>query len=147
VPTLGGNPKRVLAGYAVAPSSDGKSLYFTKASTRTVYRADRTGMGEEAVLTMGPAAFGISRIMPFQDGQHLLISSASGISTTEGVQLFVADVENKSVELLTVIQGNPRDLTWLEQGKPCCQLDPRTFLTSDWTHKSLPCRIRITNKK
>jgi Tol biopolymer transport system component/predicted Ser/Thr protein kinase len=117
VPTLGGTPKRVLAGFAVAPSSDGKLLYFTKASTRTIFRADRTGMGEEAVLTLAAGSFGVSRIMPFPDGQHLLIASASGISTTEGVQIFVADVEKKSVELLTVVQGNPRDPAWLDPGK------------------------------
>ncbi|HEX4486502.1 MAG TPA: protein kinase [Terriglobales bacterium] len=117
VPTLGGNSKRVLTGFAVAPSSDGKSLYFTKSSTRALYRADRTGMGEEEILALDPASFGISRIMPYPDGQHLLISSASGISTTEGIQLFVADVEKKTAESLTVVQGNPRDLVWLEPGK------------------------------
>ena len=33
--------------------------------------------------------------MPFPDGKHLLVLTASGISTVEGVQLYVADLENK----------------------------------------------------
>jgi Tol biopolymer transport system component/predicted Ser/Thr protein kinase len=132
VPTLGGTSKRVVAGYAVSPSADGKSLYYTKAASRTVYRADRTGMGEESVFPLDAKSFGIARIMPFPDGKHLLVLAASGISTTEGVQVFVVDVEKKSAEELTWIQGNPSDLVWQEPGKSILVSRTMNGLTNIW---------------
>jgi serine/threonine protein kinase/Tol biopolymer transport system component len=132
VPTLGGAPKRVLAGYAVVPSADGKSLYFTTGRSKIIYRADRSGIGDEEVLTRDKAAFGISRIMPFPDGQHLLIVSSSGISVTEGVELFVADIVKKSAESLTVIDGQPTGASWLEPGKSLLFSRTVSGLTNIW---------------
>ena len=132
VPTLGGSSKRVVAGFAVAPSADGKSLYYTKAASKTIYRADRTGMGEELVFALDPKSLGIARIMPFPDGKRLLVLSASGISTVEGVQVFVVDLEKKSAEDLVVIQGNPSDVVWQEPGKSILLSRTMNGLTNIW---------------
>jgi Tol biopolymer transport system component/predicted Ser/Thr protein kinase len=132
VPTLGGSSKRVVAGYAVSPSADGKSLYYTKAASKTIYRADRTGMGEELVFALDAKSLGIARIMPFPDGKRLLVFSASGISTTEGVQVLVVDVEKKSAEDLVVIQGNPGDMVWQEPGKSILVSRTMNGLTNIW---------------
>ncbi|MDP9337566.1 MAG: hypothetical protein M3P45_01720, partial [Acidobacteriota bacterium] len=132
VPTLGGSSKRVVAGLAVAPSADGKSLYFTKAATKTIYRADRTGMGEESLLALDPKSLNISRIMPFPDGKHLLVLTASGISTVEGVQLYIVDLEKKSADDLVNIQGNPGDVVWQEPGKSILVSRTANGLTNIW---------------
>jgi Tol biopolymer transport system component/predicted Ser/Thr protein kinase len=117
VPTLGGSPKRIVAGFAVAPSADGSSIYYTKRTTRTVYRADRNGMGEEVVLAMDPKSWGMSRIMPFPDGKHLLVLTANTISTADAFQGHIVDLEKKSVEDIAEIQGNPEEASWQEPGK------------------------------
>jgi Tol biopolymer transport system component/predicted Ser/Thr protein kinase len=132
VPTLGGSPKRVVAGYAVAPSADGKSLYYTKATSKIIYRADHTGMGEELVFALDPKSLGISRIMPFPDGKSLLVLAASGISTVSGVQVVVVDMEKKSAEDLINIQGNPSDVVWQEPGKSLLFSRTMTGLTNIW---------------
>jgi Tol biopolymer transport system component/predicted Ser/Thr protein kinase len=132
VPTLGGSSKRVVAGFAVAPSADGKSLYYTKAASKTVYRTDRTGMGEELVFALDPKSLGVSRIMPFPDGKHLLVVTASGISTVEGVQLYIVDLEKKSAEDLVVIQGNPSDAVWQEPGKSILVSRTMNGLSNIW---------------
>ena len=132
VPTLGGSSKRVVAGYAVAPSADGNSLYYTKASSKIIYRADRTGMGEELVFALDPKSLGISRIMPFPDGKRLLVLAASGISTVSGVQVFLVDIEKKSAEDLINIQGNPSDVVWQEPGKSILFSRTMTGLTNIW---------------
>jgi Tol biopolymer transport system component/predicted Ser/Thr protein kinase len=132
VPTLGGSSKRVVAGYAVAPSADGKSLYYTKANSKTIYRADHTGMGEELVFAMAPKSLGISRIMPFPDGKRLLVLAVSGISTVSGVQVSVVDTEKKAVEDLINIQGNPSDLVWQEPGKSILFSRTMNGLTNIW---------------
>ena len=73
VPTLGGNSKRILAGAIVTPTPDGKSLYYVKHGIRGVFRADRTGMGEEQVAALDP-----------KDGASNADSSFSGWKTTTG---------------------------------------------------------------
>ena len=117
VPTLGGGPKRIVAGFAVAPSADGSSIYYAKVAGKTIYRADRNGMGEEVVFALDPKSWGISRIMPFPDGKHLLVLTANTISTTDNFQGHVLDLEKKSVEDLEEIQGNPEEAAWQEPGK------------------------------
>jgi Tol biopolymer transport system component/predicted Ser/Thr protein kinase len=117
VPTLGGNSKRVVAGYAVSPSPDGKSIYYTKANTRTLYRADQTGMGEEQVSALDSKSWGISRIMPFPDGKRLLVLTANGISTIDEFQAYLVDLEKKSTEELGQTPGDPNEATWEEPGK------------------------------
>jgi Tol biopolymer transport system component/predicted Ser/Thr protein kinase len=132
VPTLGGSPKRVVAGYAVAPSPDGSSIYYTKQATRTIYRADRTGMGEEPVFSLDPKSYAISRIMPFPDGKRLLVLTTSGIATSDGFQPYVVDPEKKSVADLPEIQGPPHDVVWQEPGKSILFSRTMNGLTNIW---------------
>jgi Tol biopolymer transport system component/predicted Ser/Thr protein kinase len=133
VPTLGGSPKRIVEGYGVTPSVDGNSIYYSKGRTRTIFRADRTGMGEEPVFTLDPKSWEISRILPYPDGKHLLLLTASGISTGEGVQLFVVDLEKKSADELSVIQADPREVVWQEPGKSILFSRTLNGLTNIWS--------------
>jgi Tol biopolymer transport system component/predicted Ser/Thr protein kinase len=132
VPTLGGNSKRVVAGHAVSPSPDGKFLYYTKANTRALYRADRTGMGEEQVFALDPKSWGISRIMPFPDGKRLLVLMANGISTIDEFQAYIVDLEKKSAEELGQIQGDPEQAAWDEPGKSILVGRTVNGLTNIW---------------
>src|SRR3984885_6803506 len=132
VPTLGGSPKRVVAGYAVAPSPDGSSIYYTKQATRTIYRADRGGMGEETVFALDPKSYPIARIMPFPDGKRLLVLASSGISTSDGFQPHIVDLEKKSATDLVEIQGPPHDVVWQEPRKSILFSRTVNGLTNIW---------------
>jgi len=132
VPTLGGNSKRVVAGHDVSPSQDGKSIYYTKANTRAIYRADRTGMGEEQVFALDPKSWGISRIMPLPDGKRLLVLTANGISTIEEFQAHLVDLEKKSAEELGQTQGDPEQAAWDEPGKSILVGRTVNGLTNIW---------------
>jgi len=132
VPTLGGSSKRIVAGYAVSPSTDGNSIYYTKATTKTIYRADRTGMGEESVFALDPKSWGISRIMPFPDGRRLLVLTSNTISTSDTFQAHVVDLEKKSVENLEEIQANPDEVAWQEPGKSILFGRTMNGLTNIW---------------
>jgi Tol biopolymer transport system component len=132
VPTLGGSSKRIVAGYAVSASADGSAIYYTKATTKTIYRADRTGMGEESVFALDPKSWGISRIMPFPDGKRLLVLTANTISTSDEFQGHVVDLEKKSVEDFTEIQANPEEVAWQEPGKSILFGRTMNGLTNIW---------------
>src|SRR6202045_4212724 len=89
-------------------------------------------MGEELVFAFDPKSSGVARIMPFPDGKRLLVLTASGISTVEGVQLFVVDLEKKSAEDLVNIQGNPSDVVWQGLGKSILLSRTMNGLTNIW---------------
>jgi len=132
VPTLGGSPKRIVAGYAVAPSSDGNAIYYTKQFTNTIYRADRTGMGEELVFALSSNSWGIARIIPFPDGKRLLVVTSNPISTNEAFQGCVVDLEKKSASDLIEIHGPPQEVVWQEPGKSILFSRTLNGLTNIW---------------
>jgi eukaryotic-like serine/threonine-protein kinase len=132
VPTLGGTSKRVVSGYAVSPSADGSSIYYTKQGTRTIYRADRAGMGEESVFAMDPKSYPVSRIIPFPDGKRLLVLTANAITTSDGFELHIVDLEKKSVTDFEEIQGPPAEVVWQEPGKSILFSRTMNGLTNIW---------------
>lgn len=117
VPTLGGSPKRIGEGFAVSPSADGSSIYYTKIGTRTIYRADRIGMGEEPVFSLDPKTFPIVRILPFPDKNRLLVLTESSIATSNTFHGYIVDPAKKSVEELGQVLADPQEVAWGEPGK------------------------------
>ena len=131
VPTLGGNARRVVAGHALAPSPDGKAIYFTKERTRAVFKANRDGMGEEQVLSLD-SPLAIMRILAYPDGRHLLVVTANGVSELEQFHAYVADLEKKTAEDLGQIKGEGRDVVWGEAGKSVLMSKTVNGLTNIW---------------
>jgi serine/threonine protein kinase/Tol biopolymer transport system component len=133
VPTLGGNLRRVVAGHALQPSPDGKAIYFTKSITRSraVFRANRDGMGEEQVLLV-ESPEGIVRMLPYPDGRHLLVITASGVSELEHFHASLGDLEKKTVEDIGEVKGEPRDVVWGEAGKSVLLSKTVNGLTNIW---------------
>jgi Tol biopolymer transport system component/predicted Ser/Thr protein kinase len=132
VPTLGGTPRRIVAGHSLAAAPDGKAIYFTKLGTREVFRANRDGMGEERVLSLDSSPLPISRILPFPDGRHLFVVTANGVSELEQFHAHVADLEKKTVEDLGEVKGEARDVAWGEAGKSVLFSKTVNGLTNIW---------------
>jgi serine/threonine protein kinase len=132
VPTLGGNSKRVLTGFASAPSPDGKSIYFTKARTRTIFRADRTELGEEQIAALDAKAWPVVRILPYPDAKRLLVITASGISSLEHFHAYLIELGNQTVEDLGQFEGEGLDVVWSEAGKSLLYGRTVNGLTNIW---------------
>ena len=132
VPTLGGNSKRVLTGFASAPSPDGKSIYFTKARTRAIFRADRTGMGDEQIATLDAKAWPVVRLLSYPDGKRLLAITASGISSLEHFHAYLIEIGKQSVEDLGQFEGEGLDVVWSEAGKSLLYGRTVNGLTNIW---------------
>jgi serine/threonine protein kinase/Tol biopolymer transport system component len=131
VPTLGGNARRVVAGHALAPSPDGKAIYFTKGGTHAIFRANRDGMGEEQVWSLD-SPLPISRILPYPDGRHLFVVTANGVSELEQFHAYVADLEKKTAEDLGEVKGEVLDVVWGEAGKSVLLGKTVNGLTNIW---------------
>jgi Tol biopolymer transport system component len=131
VPTLGGNPRRVVAGHSLAPSPDGKAIYFTRNQTRAIFKANRDGMGEEQVWSLD-SPLPISRILPYPDGRHLFVITANSVSELEQFHAYVADLEKKTAEDLGEVKGEARDAVWGEAGKYVLLSKTVNGLTNIW---------------
>ena len=116
VPTLGGKAARLVSGHAVAATPDGRGIYFTRAGTRAVFRANASGLGEEKILELEGTA-PISRILPFPDGKHLLLLTTDPVLLLDECRLYDADVASKKAEELGVVQGDALQVSWGEPGK------------------------------
>jgi serine/threonine protein kinase len=131
VPTLGGNPSRVASGISLAPSPDGAFLYYTKVGTRAIFRANRSGLGEEQVFSFGPSVFPIARILPFPDGTHLLVITADSVSAIESFHAHVVDLSQRSSVDLGDVPGIA-NVVWAEAGKSVLLSRTIKGLTNIW---------------
>ena len=139
VPTLGGTPRRIVAGHSLAPSPDGSAIYFAKFRTRKVFRANRDGMGEEPVASLDDSKLPIARILPFPDGQRLFVVCASGVSGLEQFHAYIADMGKKTTQDLGEVKGESLDVVWGEAGKNVLFSKTVNGLTNIWKF-SLPDR-------
>lgn len=77
VPTLGGAPRRVLAGRFLVPSADGNSLFYLKTDTpQTIFRTGKSGLNEETIFSFEHTGLVPISILPYPDGANLLVTSA-----------------------------------------------------------------------
>jgi Tol biopolymer transport system component/predicted Ser/Thr protein kinase len=117
VPTLGGKSNRLVLGHSVSASPDGSVLYFTKIATRTVFRVNRTGLGEEEVFTLRSAEHPIQRILPFPDGKRLLVLTADTVSGLEMFHAYDVDLTRRTENDLGELPGDVFQVNWDETGK------------------------------
>src|SRR6266404_6806207 len=131
VPTLGGNPRRVVMGYSLAPSPDGAFLYYTKFGTRAIFRANRSGLSEEQIFSFDPASLPIVGILPFPDGTRLLVLIADPVTAIENFRARIVDLSQRSSQDLGEISGIPYAV-WAEAGKSILFSRTVSGLTNIW---------------
>ena len=128
MPTLGGNPRRLVSADIVVPSADGTYIYFSKSNDRSVYRTSPAGTGEERIYSFDNPPLVPAGILPFPDGRNLSIATVPrGQSATVSAAIFRLDkldlVGRKAIEVGSLsgqsIVEIPfvTDLAWAEAGK------------------------------
>ncbi len=116
VPTLGGSPHRLVMGIGLAPSPDGAFLYYTKIGTRAIFRANRSGLGEEQVFSFESTALPVLGILPFPDATRLLVLIGDPVSAIETFHLYIVDLPRRASQDLGEISGIP-SAVWAEAGR------------------------------
>jgi serine/threonine protein kinase/Tol biopolymer transport system component len=134
VPTLGGNPRRVVMGHSLAPSPDGAFLYYTKRGTPAIFRANRSGLGEEQVFSFESATLPIVLMLPFPDGKHLFIISTDPISFLESFHAHDIDLSKRTAVDFGEISGEPSEVVWAEAGKSILFSRTVSGLTNIWKY-------------
>jgi serine/threonine protein kinase len=132
VPTLGGTPTRIAAGFSLVPSSDGNSVYYVKGGSQGIFRADESGLNEEQVYSLNGVKLPPRRILPFVDGRHLLVLATDAISLLPVSHAYEVDLSKRTSVDLGEIPGDPRDVAWAEMGKTVYISRTVNGLTNIW---------------
>jgi Tol biopolymer transport system component/tRNA A-37 threonylcarbamoyl transferase component Bud32 len=110
VPTLGGTPRRVASGRSLVPSPDGNSFFYLKSDSRGVFRAGKSGLNEESVFSFeNPPLIPVS-ILPYPDGNNLLVVTQDG-------GFYRVNLPRHSAADLGAPSGYAGDVVWAEPGK------------------------------
>ncbi|MGC2555880.1 MAG: protein kinase [Candidatus Sulfotelmatobacter sp.] len=111
IPTLGGSPKHLAAGFNVVPSPDGQSLFIQKADGRIV-RTPRTGSGEEVLYTApGSTNLGFG-LKAYPDGRSLLIT----FGTSSKMSFQRLDLSTHKIEDLADLPDISGHASWAVPG-------------------------------
>jgi serine/threonine protein kinase/Tol biopolymer transport system component len=134
VPTLGGKPNRVASGFALVPSSNGNFIYYLKAGSRGIFRTQRSSLSEEQVYVLDAPLFPPRRLLPFPDGNHLLVFTHDAISLLPLAHVYDLDLSNHSIIALGEIPAETVDLAWGEPGKTVLFSRTVSGLTNIWKY-------------
>src|SRR5260370_34538315 len=85
--------------------------------TRAVFRANRTGLGEEELFALRAAAHPIQRILPFPDGKRLLVLTADTVSGLEIFHAYDVEITSRAANDLGELPGDVFQASWDEAGK------------------------------
>jgi serine/threonine protein kinase/Tol biopolymer transport system component len=141
VPTLGGIPSRVAPSTFVVPSADGASVYYPHSDPAAIYRAGKTGSGEELVYKFESPGRVFLPILLFPGGHELLVVGFQGPLVYGGLRgstidfnFYRLDVNSHQLIELGGVSGNPFDAVWSELGKTVLFSRTMNGLTSLWRY-------------
>src|SRR6202167_5433378 len=134
VPTLGGKPNRVASGLNIVPSPDGKYIYYLKVGSRGIFRSERSRLSEEQVYVLDASLLLPRRILPFPDGNHLLVFTHDAISLIPLAHLYEVDLSNHSIASLGDLTPETLDLAWGEPGETVLSGRTVSGLTNIWKY-------------
>jgi Tol biopolymer transport system component len=134
VPTLGGTPRRVLAGFFAVPSPDGESIYYAKSDSNGIFRADKSGLKEELLYDSKSVGLRFIPLLFYPGGKDLL---AVGVlnDSPKGHFYKIDLASHRSVDLGEgEVSENPFDIAWAEPGKTALFSRTLNGLTNIWKY-------------
>ena len=132
VPTLGGNPSRVVAGSSLSPSPDGGSVFYTKRGNQAIFRSGKSRLNEEQVYSFDATIPPPRRILPFPDGHRLFVLCADPISLLAVAHAYEVDLSKRTAIDLGDIPTDRLEVSWAEPGKTVLFSRTLNGLTNIW---------------
>jgi Tol biopolymer transport system component len=133
VPTLGGAPRRVASAHSLAPSPDGNSFFYLKSDSRAIFHAGKSGLSEEKVISFDNPPLMPLSILPYPDGNNLLVVTVARVNDIEG-HFYKVNLASHSAAGLGALSGSPADVVWAEPGKTLLVSRTVNGLTNLWKY-------------
>ena len=131
VPTLGGNPHRVATGRWVVPSPDGAFIFYTKAESPAIFRAQKSGLNEELVYKPEDYGTFCFPLLLFPGGNDLLAGVWKIHSSNH--RIIRIDLTSHAAVGLGASSWND-DVAWAEPGKSIVFSRTLRGLTNLWKY-------------
>jgi serine/threonine protein kinase/Tol biopolymer transport system component len=132
VPTLGGVPRRLVSGRDVVPSSDGASIFYVTSDSPGIFRANKSGVGEELVSKSEASGMYLVPLLLFPGGNDLLAIGVRWDSSNSG--FLRVNVTSHEVVDLGEVSGTPDDIVWAEPGNSVLFSRTVDGLTNIWSY-------------
>jgi|HubBroStandDraft_1064217.scaffolds.fasta_scaffold03030_4 serine/threonine protein kinase/Tol biopolymer transport system component len=129
VPTLGGNPRRVASARYVVPSPDGVSIFYAKSNSPGIFRAEKSGVGEESVYKPDGTGMIFFPSLVFPGGNELLAVGVQWYATN--YHLYRINLTTHEAVDLGEVSGND-DIAWDEPGNTVLLSRNVNGLTNIW---------------
>jgi eukaryotic-like serine/threonine-protein kinase len=131
IPTLGGTPRPLLQASYLAPSPDGQSLYYERAAGDALYRATRTGTGEQLIYRIPQGEHPIGGFLPYPDNKAILLGLA--VKNDAGA-LERLDLATDAVKPLGEVTDLASRATWDIAGKTLLFSRTVAGITNVWEY-------------
>lgn len=136
IPALGGSPRRLVNAIGVRFSPDGNWLYYVKSQSRSIFRCDKAGVGEQVIYSFDKPPLGPGTILPYADGNALLVRTETpGVSETS--DLYKIQINEHTAEKVATIPGDAGGVTWAEPGQSLYFSHSETGVTNIWKYSLL----------
>ncbi len=135
IPTLGGTPTRIAAGHWMVPSVDGNSIFYLKGNNNGIYRVNKSALNEQKVYSLAAATKRqLGAILPYADGNHLLVLAADPITLLPNVYAYKVDISNGTEEDLGNFPAEIVEVVWDQMGKSVLFSRTLNGLTNLWSY-------------
>ncbi len=134
IPTLGGTPTRIAAGYGMVPGGDGNSIFYLKGGSNGIYRGDKYALGEQKVFSLDAAKLRARAILPYADSNHLMVLASDPVSLLPSVYAYNVDLAAGTSEDLGHFAADALEVTWENVGKTVLFSRTTNGLTNLWRY-------------
>jgi serine/threonine protein kinase/Tol biopolymer transport system component len=117
MPTLGGTPTRLLQGYDLHPSPDGKSLFYLNPGTNDLIQSPANGVGGKTILGAKEPGVDLLGQLVFPDGADLLLLGIKDKDRQGTVRLYRWNLASRKATNIGELSGSPRSMNWGDPGK------------------------------
>jgi serine/threonine protein kinase/Tol biopolymer transport system component len=131
VPTLGGNPTRVASASYVLPSPDGASIFYAKSDVPGIFRAEKSGIGEEVMYNPGATGLLLVPVLVFPGGNELLVAGYKSYATN--YRFYRINLTSHEAVDLGEVSGSS-DIAWGEPGNTVLFSRGVNGLTNIWKY-------------
>jgi serine/threonine protein kinase/Tol biopolymer transport system component len=132
IPTLGGNPRRLVSALFAVSSPDGSSLFYVKSYKSAIFRTPLNSFSEEQICSFdNPSAFPVA-ILPFPDGKDLFVPTVQQFDRIG--HLYRVNVSAHSAEEIGMVSDIANGGGWEEPGTSLLISRTVNGLTNLWSY-------------
>ena len=134
IPTLGGTPTRIDAGFDTIPAVDGNSVFYLKGYSNGIFRGDKSSLNEQQVFSLDASKLHLRAILTYADGNHLLGLAADPVALLPNSHAYKIDLTQRTAEDLGEFAAQGVEVVWDENGKTVLFSRTVNGLTNIWRY-------------